>query len=66
MWVISSLSRHTFCYICIENWAILRHHCPVCRTPFGARNPEKDLLATAMVDELEVKCAHANCQWQGV
>lgn len=38
----------------------------MCKSSFGYRKAEKDLLAIALVDDLEVKCVHLNCSWQGV
>jgi hypothetical protein len=52
MRVFFELFRHTFCYICIEQWATFKKHCPVCKAKFGTRALEKDLMAIALVDDL--------------
>jgi len=65
MWVIIHSSRHTFCYLCIEQWATFKKHCPVCKRGFGHRELEKDLIANKIIDDLEVKCIHVGCSWQG-
>ena len=38
----------------------------MCKFSLTKRDPEKDLLAIALVDELEVKCCHLGCSWIGV
>lgn len=55
---------HTFCYICIENWANNNKSCPLCKARFK-RKLEKDLIALNIIDDLVAECAHPGCQWTG-
>lgn len=55
---------HTFCYICIENWAANNKSCPLCKCRFK-RKLEKDLIALNIIDDLLAECAHSNCKWTG-
>lgn len=66
LWVSPSLFSHTFCYICIQNWALVRPTCPFCKKSINSRKLEKDLIASAFVNNLPVKCSHTGCSWQGV
>lgn len=61
------LCGHTFCYICIQNCVkcVRKNLCPECKTDFSRRKLEKDLLASKMVDDLDVKCVHSGCKFVG-
>ena len=64
---VSSLSlRHTFCYICIENWALIQKTCPLCKRSLRLRLLEKDLIAFNIIDDLPARCLHFECAWQGI
>lgn len=65
LWVGIHLYRHTFCYICIENWANLKKNCPLCKQSIKKRKLEKDLIAFNIIDDLQSKCMHENCHWEG-
>ena len=65
LWVGIHLYRHTFCYICIENWANLKKNCPLCKQSIKKRKLEKDLIAFNIIDDLQSKCMHENCPWEG-
>ena len=52
--------------MCIQRWAVVKKTCPLCKQSLNKRNIEKDLLALALVDDLEVKCCHEGCGWIGV
>jgi hypothetical protein len=58
--------RHTFCYICIENWALITKACPLCKRSIRKRKLEKDFIALNLVDDLPARCVHPNCSWEGL
>lgn len=58
--------RHTFCFICIHEWSKIKMVCPICKRSIAARRLESDLVACAMVDDIEVRCFYGGCKWQGV
>ena len=60
------LFSHTFCYLCIQKWAVIKKSCPLCKGNLSKREPEKDLLALALVDDLGIMCCHEGCSWVGV
>lgn len=52
---------HTFCYSCIDN-----KKCAKCKVEIGGRkNVQKDLIAQALIDEMEVKCLNKECPYKG-
>ena len=57
---------HTFCGKCIEHWFLSCYKCPTCRSK--VTDFSKDLLANAIVNDLEVKCDNEEkgCPWKGV
>jgi hypothetical protein len=66
MRVTAIISRHTFCYICIENWAVVSKKCPLCKQSLKNRKVERDLIAFNLIDDLTAKCLHPNCNWEGL
>lgn len=56
---------HTFCYICIENWAVISKKCPFCRNSLKGRKLEKDFIAAHIIDDLIAECTHEGCSWEG-
>ena len=57
--------QHIFCLACITQWAAEHPTCPQCRKKFSVKRLSRDLLASNLVDELEVKCEHKGCNWVG-
>lgn len=66
MRVVVRLDRHTFCYICIENWARINKTCPLCKQSIRRRKLEKDLIALNIIDDLPSRCIHPECSWTGI
>lgn len=60
------LSSHTFCYVCIQQWALVKNACPLCKHSLGGRKLERDLIAACIIGDLEVRCFHEGCQWTGI
>lgn len=40
--------------------------CPICKQSIGARRLESDLVACAMVGDIEVRCFYSGCKWEGL
>ena len=69
-------TSHTFCSECLIRWTILRNICPYCRKKLKGNNYDKDFLATAIIDDLKVRCLKLEyktipllflfrCKWEG-
>lgn len=54
--------------MCIQQWAKTNKKttCAECKKDYSRRKLEKDFLASKMVDDLQVKCSHPSCDWQGI
>ena len=60
---------HTFCEVCIKEWIKSNNLCPICRKKFVKSNTSKDLIATNIINDLEVSCNNNGingCPWKGV
>jgi hypothetical protein len=47
---------HTFCTNCITQWSTKNSACPICRQKFILKDFTRDLIASNMIDDLEVIC----------
>ncbi|CAD8126181.1 unnamed protein product [Paramecium sonneborni] len=62
---IRATCGHTFCGTCLVRWIQMKKSCPLCRHRLERNYQfDKDILATNLVDDIEVKCLR--CQlWEG-
>ena len=56
---------HTFCLNCIIQWAQHNLNCPLCRVNFTDTDIKKDLIATNIINDLEIYCVNLGCPWKG-
>ena len=56
---------HTFCLNCIIQWAQHNLNCPLCRVNFTDTDIKKDLIATNIINDLEIYCVNKGCPWKG-
>jgi hypothetical protein len=56
---------HTFCLNCIIQWAQHNLNCPLCRVNFADTDIKKDLIATNIINDLEIYCVNLGCPWKG-
>ena len=49
---------HTFCHICIMQWANKNLMCPMCRQKFTKEGMSRDLIALNIINDLEVTCSN--------
>lgn len=56
---------HTFCDECIKQWLKSNSDCPMCRKKFAKSNISKDLVASNIINDLEVTCNYDHCPWKG-
>jgi hypothetical protein len=69
--VIFFLFSHTFCKGCLK--VMFKPHknpeytpnCPLCREPIDPHNIGYDLIATQIINELQVMCPVRGCPWKG-
>eukprot|EP00727_Mastigamoeba_balamuthi_P012220 m51a1_g7620 hypothetical protein (319) ;mRNA; r:294140-295392 len=66
---VTAACGHSFCRECATAFLRRAPSCPVCRSPVDASSLRRDLLASAIADELSVRCPNASgadgCQWVG-
>ena len=69
--VMPPACQHTFCRKCltslVENYRTANAPCPFCRKNFKLSTVKTNLLASAMISELEIYCSNRNknCPWKG-
>jgi hypothetical protein len=56
---------HTFCLECIEEWLNSSGQCPICRKVLKQNQISKDLVASNIINDLEVTCNNEFCPWRG-
>ena len=56
---------HTFCLNCIIQWAQHNLNCPLCRVNFTDTDIKRDLIATNIINDLEIYCVNKGCPWKG-
>jgi hypothetical protein len=56
---------HTFCYNCILKWSNHNANCPLCREKFKYDDIRIDLIATNIINDLEIYCINLGCPWKG-
>ena len=56
---------HTFCINCIIQWAQHNLNCPLCRESFTDKDIQKDIIATNIINDLEIYCVNLGCPWKG-
>jgi hypothetical protein len=56
---------HTFCLECIEGWITSSGTCPICRKRVHQNQISKDLVASNIINDLEVTCNNEFCPWRG-
>lgn len=59
------LCGHTFCKNCIRAWVKSNKACPVCRTPSNLKSLSDNIIAKAVIAEIEVICTYKGCSWTG-
>ena len=56
---------HTYCLNCIIQWARHNLNCPLCRINFTDTDIKKDIIATNIINDLEIYCVNLGCPWKG-
>ena len=56
---------HTYCLNCIIQWAKHNLNCPLCRERFIDKDIQKDIIATNIINDLEIYCVNLGCPWKG-
>ena len=56
---------HTYCLNCIIQWARHNLNCPLCRLNFTDTDIKKDIIATNIINDLEIYCVNLGCPWKG-
>ena len=56
---------HTYCAGCIESWGKREKTCPICRKKIGNGLISPDIIATYVVNDIEVECIVDACEWNG-
>lgn len=56
---------HTFCLKCINKWRKNEMNCPSCRVFYNHDYTGKDLIAQAIINDLQVFCINEGCPWKG-
>ena len=56
---------HTYCLNCIIQWARHNLNCPLCRVSFTDTDIKKDIIATNIINDLEIYCVNLGCPWKG-
>ena len=56
---------HTYCLNCIIQWARHNLNCPLCRASFTDTDIKKDIIATNIINDLEIYCVNLGCPWKG-
>ena len=56
---------HTYCIYCILEWCKRNKNCPLCRVEFTEKDLRTDIIATNIINDLEVYCVNKGCPWKG-
>ena len=56
---------HTYCLNCIIQWERHNLNCPLCRVSFTDTDIKKDIIATNIINDLEIYCINLGCPWKG-
>ena len=56
---------HTYCLNCILSWGRRSLQCPLCRIEFKDDDIVIDIIATNIINDLEVFCVNSGCPWKG-
>ena len=56
---------HTYCINCILVWCKHNTNCPLCREEFTEKDIRTDIIATNIINDLEIFCVNAGCPWKG-
>ena len=56
---------HTYCLSCILQWSKHNLNCPLCREPFSENDIRNDLIASSIINDLEIYCINLGCPWKG-
>lgn len=56
---------HTFCKVCLIKCLKSRQACPDCKKQFTQKTMGIDMIASQVVDDLEVICQYKGCSWTG-
>ena len=57
---------HTFCDACIKTWLSSQKSCPICRSSCRVKFLSPDLIASHLVNDLEIVCQNNGCTWTGL
>ena len=56
---------HTYCTKCILDWSKHNLNCPLCRVSFTEKDIRADIIATNIINDLELYCINSGCPWKG-
>ena len=56
---------HTYCTKCILEWSKHNLNCPLCRVNFTEKDIRTDIIATNIINDLELYCINTGCPWKG-
>ena len=56
---------HTYCIGCILQWSKHNSNCPLCREEFSEKDIKTDIIATNIINDLEIYCVNSGCPWKG-
>ena len=56
---------HTYCMNCILSWSKHNLNCPLCRLNFTENDIKIDIIATNIINDLEIYCNNLGCPWKG-
>ena len=57
--------QHNFCKECIETWLEENPICPLCKKSASVSDVTRNTTLQAIINVLDVKCEHQECQWKG-
>lgn len=56
---------HTFCKACLETWMLDCNQCRDCNKKITLSKTPADLVASSLINELQVLCMVEECNWKG-
>ena len=56
---------HTYCMNCILQWGKHNFNCPLCRVNFTDKDIRTDIIASNIINDLEIYCIYSGCPWKG-